>query len=172
MTSSSSHASQLIAAGSYRRRLPPSAAAWILILPMLALFAVSVVYPLLDTIRLSFWDIRGLSKPEFAGLQNYRDLISDPIFRGSVRATLVFAVSATSVSVLMGWVVAMLCAFAPRQTSVFRTMIFASFAISETVSAYVWISIFRADEGGMLNSLISTLRSEPFQYAWLGNETT
>ena len=39
-------------------------AAWLLILPVLILFGITVVYPMIDTIRLSFFDIKGLAKPK------------------------------------------------------------------------------------------------------------
>ena len=54
---------QSLLATSWRVRDWP--AAWLLILPVLILFGITVVYPLIDTIRLSFFDIKGLAKPKY-----------------------------------------------------------------------------------------------------------
>ena len=43
-----------------RWRIGEVPAAYLLLAPVLVLFAFAVVYPLFDTIRLSFFDIKGL----------------------------------------------------------------------------------------------------------------
>ena len=154
-----------------RRRLRDAPAAWLLILPVLLLFAVSVAYPLAETIRLSFYEIRGLASPRYIGLGNYVTLFADAAFRNTLMTTLVFTIGTTAISVSVGWVLAMLCAFAPRQTLPFRMMVFAAFGISETVSGYMWVTILRPDQAGLLNSLVGLL-SPGFAYAWLGDATT
>lgn len=146
-------------------------AAWLLILPVLILFGIAVVFPLIDTIRLSFFDIKGLSKPKYIGFGNYVKLFTDPAFRNTLVTTLVFTLSTTIISVGLGWLLAMLCAFAPRQTLAFRVMIFAAFGISEVVAGYMWIGIFRADGGGLLNAVIGNF-IPGFAQPWLGDPRT
>jgi raffinose/stachyose/melibiose transport system permease protein len=128
-----------------RRQLAPSrrhrglgerATSLVLITPVLILFAVSAIYPLFETIRLSFFDIKGMNPAKYVGIGNYLTLFSDPGFRGTLVTTVIFTLATTAVSVTIGWVLAMLCAFAPRQTAPFRVMIFMAFGISETVSGY------------------------------------
>ena len=64
-----------------RRRLKDAPVAWILLAPVLILFGIAVVFPLFDTIRLSFFDIKGLAPPKYVGLGNYVKLFVDPAFR-------------------------------------------------------------------------------------------
>lgn len=149
-----------------------SPAALFLLVPVLVLFGISVVFPLIDTIRLSFFDIKGLGQPKYVGFGNYLKLFSDPAFRNTLWTTLVFTVSTTLASVGIGWGLAMLCAFAPRQTAIFRMMFFAAFGISEAVSGYMWIGIFRPDAAGLLNSVISLLGMPGFAHPWLGSQDT
>lgn len=153
-------------------RLGDTPAALFLLVPVLVLFGIAVVFPLIDTIRLSFFDIKGLGKPKFVGLGNYVKLFTDPAFRNTLWTTLVFTVSTTVVSVGLGWVLAMLCSFAPKQTTIFRLMIFAAFGISEAVSGYMWIGIFRPDASGLLNSVISLFGMSGFAHPWLGDDQT
>ncbi len=147
-------------------------AAAILLVPMLILFGISVIFPLFDTIRISFYDIKGLGKPKFIGLDNYLRLFTDPAFRNTLVTTLTFTLSTTIISVSIGWAVAMLCNFAPRQTTIFRLMIFTAFGVSEAVVGYMWVSIFRPDAAGLLNSFISLFGLPGFAHPWLGDPNT
>lgn len=158
----------LLAAG---RRKGDWPAAWLLLTPVLILFGISVVFPLIDTIRLSFYDIKGLSTPKYVGLGNYLKLFTDAAFRNTLVTTLVFTLSTTVISVGLGWMLAMLSAFAPRQTLPFRVMIFAAFGISEAVAGYMWIGILRPDAGGLLNAVIGLVQPG-FAQPWLGDPRT
>lgn len=153
------------------RRLGEGGTSLLLIAPVLVLFAVSVIYPLVETIRLSFYDIKGMNPPKWAGLGNYIQLFADPNFRGTLGTTLVFTLVTTALSVSLGWVLAMLCAFAPRQTAPFRLMIFMAFGISESVSGYMWVSMLRPDQAGLLNAAIGLI-VPGFSHAWLGDANT
>jgi raffinose/stachyose/melibiose transport system permease protein len=159
---------KLLAAGWRVRDWP---AAWLLILPVLILFGITVVFPLIDTIRLSFFDIKGLGKPKYVGVGNYVKLFTDPAFRNTLVTTGLFTVGTTVISVGLGWFLAMLCAFAPRQTLPFRVMIFAAFGISEAVAGYMWIGIMRPDAGGLLNAVIGIFQPG-FAQPWLGDPRT
>ena len=139
---------------------------------MLVLFGIAVVFPLIETIRLSFFDIKGLGKPKYVEFGNYVRLFADPAFRNTLTTTLIFTLMTTAVSVSVGWVLAMLCSFAPRQTLPFRVMVFAAFGISEAVAGYMWIGILRPDAGGLLNTVISTLTMSRFAHPWLGDANT
>lgn len=162
------------AAGPARRRgwLGQSGAAFVLLAPVVVLFGVSVIYPVLETIRLSFWHIQGLGRPEFVGLGNYLRLFADPVFRGTIWTTVLFTLGVTAISVSIGWAIALLCAFAPRQTAVFRLMIFATFGISEAVAGYIWIGIFRPGNAGLLNGLLTAVGLGDWAQPWLGGPNT
>ncbi|WP_189426055.1 carbohydrate ABC transporter permease [Devosia pacifica] len=152
-------------------RLKDVPAAWILITPVIVLFSIAVLYPLVETIRLSFFDIEGLRPAEYVGAGNYVELFFDAGFRNTIVTTLVFTLATTAISVSLGWFLAMLCAFAPGRTLPFRVMIFAAFGVSEAVSGYMWVSIFRPDEGGLLNTIVGVV-SPGFSHAWLGDPGT
>lgn len=152
-------------------RLRDTPAAWLLILPVLAFFAIAVVYPFFETIRLSFFDIKGLAPPKYVGFGNYSKLIADPTFINTIWTTIVFTLGVTVISVSIGWALAMLSAFAPRQTLPFRIMVFSAFGVSETVSGYMWITILRPDQAGLLNSIIANF-IPGFAYPWLGDANT
>jgi multiple sugar transport system permease protein/raffinose/stachyose/melibiose transport system permease protein len=155
-----------------RRRLKDAPVAWILLAPVLILFGIAVVFPLFDTLRLSFFDIKGLAQPKYVGFGNYVKLFVDPAFRRTLVTTLTFTLGTTVIAVGVGWVVAMLCAFAPRQTLPFRVMIFSAFGVSEAVTGYMWITMLRPDSGGLVNSVIRLFGFPDFVQPWLGDPNT
>jgi len=61
--------------------------ALLFILPATVGFIFFAVYPVLRGIYLSFTNFRILSPPTWAGLANYRELLHDSVFWGSVRVT-------------------------------------------------------------------------------------
>jgi raffinose/stachyose/melibiose transport system permease protein len=158
------------AIGTWRRA--ETLAAILLIAPALLLFAVTVLYPLEETIRLSFFDIRGLSTPRFTGLGNYIKLFADPIFLNTLSTTLIWTLSTTALSVGLGWALAIMCGIAPRQTLIFRFMIFAAFGISDAVAGFMWLNIFRPDDAGLLNSVLRAIALGNMQHSWLGDTST
>ncbi|WP_206078353.1 carbohydrate ABC transporter permease [Poseidonocella sp. HB161398] len=155
-----------------RRPLPDWGAAMVLLAPMALFFGVSVLYPLADTVRLSFHELRGLGGASWVGLGNYAALAQDPVFLATLWRTLAFTLSVTAISVGIGWTVGLLCAFAPRQTAPFRLMIFATFGISEAVSGFIWIGIFRPDSSGLLNGLLGLAGLGELAQPWLGSPGT
>jgi raffinose/stachyose/melibiose transport system permease protein len=147
-------------------------AAYLLLLPVVALFAFAVVYPLLQTIWLSFWDIRGLYRPKFIGAGNFTLLFGDPTFRTSLVTTLLWTCCTTLFSVGAGWAIALLCALAPRETLLPRVLIFAAFGVSEAVTGYIWLGIYRPDAGGLLNAVLHGIGLGQFEHPWLGDTNT
>ena len=158
-----------VARGQWLRDAP---VAWLLLFPVLILFGIAVVFPLIDTIRLSFYDIKGLAPAKYIGIGNYTKLFADPAFRHTLQTTLVFTLGTTIIAVGVGWIIAMLCAFAPRQTMPFRVMIFSAFGVSEAVTGYMWITMLRPDSGGLVNSVIRLFGFPDFAQPWLGDPNT
>jgi raffinose/stachyose/melibiose transport system permease protein len=155
-----------------RRWIADAPAAYLLLLPVLVLFAFAVVYPLIQTIILSFWDIKGLAKPKFYGWGNFVTLAQDANFRQAVVTTLLWTVCTTGISVGAGWAVALLCSLAPKQTLIPRVMIFAAFGVSEAVTGYVWLQMFRGDSAGLINAILGAVGLGSFAHAWLGDAKT
>jgi raffinose/stachyose/melibiose transport system permease protein len=157
---------------SLRRWIADAPAAYLLLAPVLVLFAFAVVYPVVQTIWLSFWEIKGLAKPRFYGFGNFIALYNDTNFRQTITTTLLWTFCTTALSVGAGWGVALLCSLAPRATLVPRVLIFAAFGVSEAVTGYIWLGIYRPDAGGMLNSLLGAIGLGQFAHPWLGDPNT
>src|ERR1700675_4757882 len=65
------------------------------VLPTLLFFAVFKYGPMLWAIGLSFTSYDMVSTPQFVGLENYGNLVSDPVFRVTLVNTLVYVIGST-----------------------------------------------------------------------------
>lgn len=158
-------------ATSRKRVWSDTTAAWILIAPLLIFFVISVIYPLIETVRLSFYDIRGVRPPVYTGFGNYIKLFHDPNFQSALKATFIWTVASTTISVSIGWALALLCSLAPGATLIFRVMIFAAYGVAETVSGFMWVGIYRPDVG-LLNSVLAAVGLGGWAHPWLGDVNT
>lgn len=66
-------------------------APYIFIAPFFILFAIFMVYPLISSLIMGFYEMRGFQSRIFVGLGNFTDLFADPIFWKSLLNTTLFA---------------------------------------------------------------------------------
>ncbi len=76
-------------------------AAWILLAPFLLGVAVLLVIPAVATLAYAFTDHIGFGTPGFNGLDNFRAAVRDPLFLASLRASLLFALMAVPLRLLV-----------------------------------------------------------------------
>ena len=84
--------------------------AWLLLLPALAVVVFVAIYPLARTVYQSFTNqefLAGLEPTKRVGLDNYRTLIHDTIFRDTVVLTIKFTVITVSLEFLLGLIIAL-----------------------------------------------------------------
>lgn len=84
-------------------------AGWILSAPLLILLIVLLVWPLYLGIQTSLThDILSEFETYPAGFENFRSILTEPNFWGSIRFTLVFALTATVIELILGFSLALL----------------------------------------------------------------
>ena len=82
---------------------------WILILPVVIIRGFTTLYPILVTIKNSFYDIKILAGvDEFVGLANYVNVFKDPKVQTSVVFTAIFVVVSMFFHILLGVALAMI----------------------------------------------------------------
>src|SRR5215510_5946448 len=77
------------------------------ILPTVLFFAVFKYGPMLWALELSFTSYDMVSQPRFVGLENYRDLVADPIFRETLVNTLIYIGGSTVLITLIALALAL-----------------------------------------------------------------
>jgi multiple sugar transport system permease protein len=145
------------------RRHGVGSLAVLLVSPTFLVLGLVVAYPLLDAIRLSFFQRNEGVDPEtglieggerFVGLENYTALFSDDQFLLAFRNTTTLTLSTVLIETVLGVAMALIMnkAFAGR--ALIRASILIPWAIPTAISALLWRWIYQAD--GAANALLGT----------------
>lgn len=106
---------------------------------------------------LSFTEYDVLRKPLWVGFDNYTFLFADPIFWKSLSITVTYALVTLPLSVIVGITFAIFLNQKIAGISIYRTCFYLPSIVPLVASSIIWIWIFRGDEGGLLNGLLSKL---------------
>jgi len=142
-----------------------------MIFPNMAMFTIFVVVPVLGGLYLSFttWDITN-GFPKWVGLQNYRQMLHDPLVWQAAETTLKFIAFGVVPTVFISVWLAMLINFRFRLVSAVRSLYLIPAAMSFAASAVVWRYIFQDGPGyGVLDYVISKFGVTPPD--WLASST-
>ena len=120
-----------------RRELSERAFAWALIAPALLFIVVIVVWPLVETIRLSFTDAT-LGGENWVGTQNYAALFADPKFWQVVGRTFYWMALAVSLKLIVGLIGATLLNAAIPGKALFRVLVMPPWVIPVAIGVIGW----------------------------------
>jgi alpha-glucoside transport system permease protein len=143
--------------------------AWVYVAPALLLLGVFLLYPVVNTIYLSFFN---RTSTNFVGLNNYEFLFSNRSTLTVFRNNLLWLVLFTGVTLGLGLVFAVLTNLV-RYERVAKAMIFIPMAISFTAAAVIWRFMYiyqPADfqQTGVMNALVTSFGADPI--AWLTDQ--
>lgn len=129
--------------------------AWLFTLPTALVIALVALYPLAQTIRLSFTDARfGSARAiEFVGLRNYQRTLDDAQFVAAFWRTVGFTAASVALTVVFGMVVALVLHTRFRGRGLVRAAILIPWAIPSAVSARLWQWMYH-DIYGVFNDLL------------------
>ncbi|MDP3197873.1 carbohydrate ABC transporter permease [Tabrizicola sp.] len=120
-----------------RREMSERAFAWLLISPALLFILVIVVWPLAETIRLSFTDAT-LGGENFVGVANYAALFADPKFWQTVGRTFYWMALAVSLKLIVGLIGASLLNAAIPGKALFRVLVMPPWVIPVAIGVIGW----------------------------------
>jgi len=127
-----------------------------LLLPGFFVLAVFIVFPIGRAFSYSLFDYSPLRPRDmgFIGLENFRNILfGGGIFFRTVRNTLVYAISVTVVQFLLGFGLALTLYRMKYLTGLYRTLVFAPWAISGVLTSVIWLMVFNTSFG-VINDLL------------------
>ncbi|MGZ4127675.1 MAG: carbohydrate ABC transporter permease [Actinomycetota bacterium] len=136
--------------------------------PALVLLSVFLVYPVINTIIISFKDARSAA---FAGLDNYKFVFTDHDMLTAIRNTFGWIVIVPTVATGIGLVFATLVDRLRRGEAFAKSMIFLPMAISFAGASVVWDFVYNfrpqgfGSNIGLLNGIMLSVGKQPV--AWL-----
>jgi ABC-type sugar transport system permease subunit len=125
---------------------------YLMIAPYYAFLLVFLLLPMLINGVLSFADY-DLSTIRFAGLANYRKMLTDPILKTSIGNTALFTAGTLSASIVLGLLAALAFIRVARGTRLFRTCFFLPYVVSMASASMIWLWMY--DPGyGFFNGVL------------------
>jgi trehalose/maltose transport system permease protein len=115
--------------------------AWLMLLPALAAVSFVALYPLGQTVYQSFTNqefLAGIEPTRWVGLDNYRDLWHDSIFRDSVWVTIKFTLITVAFEFVLGLIIALVVNSSFRGRGAMRAVMLVPWAIPTVVAAQMW----------------------------------
>ena len=139
---------------------------WLFLGPSIILLSLYLVYPVFNSIWLSFHDASG---DNFVGVNNFAWMVGDEKFGESMRNNILWLIVVPAASTFLGLIAA---AITDRISwgNFAKSMIFMPMAISFIGAAVIWKFIYDyrgegSSEIGLLNSLVTSFGVSP--QAWL-----
>jgi multiple sugar transport system permease protein len=131
----------------------------VLLAPACLLFALFVIYPILRSIDYSFYDWNGVDVPRWIGLDNYRELFADPVFRIAL-ANNVRWLACYLVAPVLGLALALFLNQQLPGMRLVRSLFFMPFVISQVVVGLIFSWFFNS-RFGLFNQILAGLGFVP-----------
>ncbi len=141
--------------------------ALLFIAPAAVGFAVFYLWPSLRGIYLSFTDFSLFGDPEFIGLENYQNIVSDAMFWNSMKVTVQYVVLNIGFQTAIALGLAVLMHRLTKST-VIRGSILLPFLIANVVVALLWFWMLDF-QIGIVNTMLETIGLS--KVAFFGSET-
>ena len=122
-----------------------------LLVPGIIVFALFTVYPIVKLFVMSFlrWDLGSVFQKSFAGLENYKAVLSDETFFVAFENTLIYTLVTVPGQMALGLLAAVLIHSIPRFQVTFRVIYYIPVITSWVIVSLVFRYIFNTE--GMLN---------------------
>ena len=135
---------------------------WLFIAPALIFILCFSIYPLIETIYLSFMTTKR-GDIVFAGLQNFKRLLSDQYFYTSLKNSLIYLIIQVPIMTLLAILLAMaLHNGITKLKGLFRTIYFIPFIVESVAYSLIFVLLFQ--ERGVINFLLSIINISPVMW--------
>lgn len=143
---------------------------WVFMLPTLLLYILFQGYPIITSAWYSMLDWSGMTmNATFVGLQNFKELLADPLFKNSVVNSFKYMIFSVPIQLILSLVIAyILTSIIKKGATVFRTMYFIPVITTASIVGIIMIFIFGGT--GPINQVLALLGIDTINF--LGDEKT
>lgn len=144
---------------------------YLMLLPSVLLILVLILYPTVNTIYQSFFEIRTQTAalgPKFVGFRNYVKAFQDEHFWDTLWWTLAFTAVSVALELVIGMGLALLMNRKIPGQGLIRTAVLIPWGIPTVVSGIIWTQFFA--QNGIVNSTLAAFNLIKEPLSWLGNE--
>ncbi|NQY59421.1 carbohydrate ABC transporter permease [Cognatishimia sp.] len=139
---------------------------WLFLAPGVLFFLVYVIFPIFQSINVSFYEWDGLGQAEYVGVRNYEELYWDDAFYTSLRNNLIWLVLYL-LAIPAGLMIALFLNQTVTGIRLYKSLFFFPFVISQVVVGLVF-TWFYDPTFGLLNQFLGVFGIDPINV--LGDE--
>lgn len=151
------------------KRLP--AFIFVFLAPAVIVYSLFMIYPLLDSLRLSFFAVSPDNREVWNGLGNYRKLFLDsewaPRFWGALGNNFAFFLVHMVVQNPFGLLLAALLVSKGRGRTIYRTLLFLPTVLSVVIIGFIW-QLILSPLWGVAPGILKALGLSSLFKPWLG----
>lgn len=126
--------------------------AWLFLLPSLGLILLFNVYPLFRSLFMSFQK-GSLINQQYAGIENYQRVLSDPVFMRALRNTALYAFTVVPIALVIGLAIAWIIFEKVKHKSFFETIFFMPY-VTSTIAIGIVFRYFFNGSYGIINFIL------------------
>lgn len=125
-------------------------------LPAIILYSIFVLLPLVIGLYFSFTDINGMSRTiDFVGFENFKRVLADKNFFGSLKNTFIFTLIFSIFSNLLAIIIALFLEleFSKLYKNVIRILFYLPAVLTPVIVGFMWYYIFKVGLPGIFEVL-------------------
>ncbi|WP_221927808.1 carbohydrate ABC transporter permease [Isoptericola variabilis] len=137
----------------------------------MGIYGYFIVYPMLDSVRLSLhsWSGFRTEEPQFVGLENYVRLFTqDPVFWKSFANSIIWVVLSLLIPMVMGLLLALALNRQLAGRNLMRAVIYIPSVFASITVAAMWRWIYNPTLG-LVNRALESIGLESWTQTWLGD---
>ncbi|MGJ4851085.1 carbohydrate ABC transporter permease [Bacillota bacterium Meth-B3] len=139
----------------------------IFVMPLVILFLVMNVYPILFNLVIGATDWNGIAKSwNFIGLANYEKLLTNPVMPRVIRNFAVFGIATILTQAALGVLLASFFARGVKGAGVYRTVFYVPVIATATIVGNVFSKILETNRG-YLNEMLRAVGLNALAQPWL-----
>jgi raffinose/stachyose/melibiose transport system permease protein len=141
------------------------------LLPALVLYAVFVLFPIVQAVHYSFFKWNGLTPlTDFVGLANYQRALAEPVFQGAVQHNVFVIVLSLVVQIPFALGLALILSHRFWGRTTLRLVFFAPYVIAEVITGVVWSLLLQP--GGLAEGALGAVGLGSLYQPWLADPST
>ena len=142
------------------------------VVPLVAIIAIFMVFPLFNAIYYSLVDFDGLDPtPPWVGLGNFTELLRDDDVYAALKNNVIWIIIGTIAPLVLGLGMALMVWNARHGSVFYRTVFFLPFILPQVAVGVVWSWIYEPSRG-WLNKALEVVGLDSLTTGWLGNPDT
>ncbi len=142
--------------GTFFSRNRQTIEAWVILAPILLYYFLFAVLPVVANFAVSFMEWNGFNEAQWVGLDNYVRFFATPRYMEVLFNTLFFALVILTISMVLGFLIALALNEEVRGLALYRTMWYIPSLTSAAVMAQI-ATIFIAPGSGVISGILRSL---------------